>query len=713
VTTTPARVSEPLAAMARFIVVGGLIAFFCWFSINFTRQPGTGSTIWIASGLLTGVLLTSPRRLWPGYVLVALAGNLLARAAAGDAWYSVLGLGVASTLDALLVSLALAYYVKDVSDPGAIKIVGWVAVLSSIGASAISALLAATVDSAFGVASFWLIFGHWFAAHFLGMVVFATLTAVALQRGWRVFGKPGQRVELLLTTLLVAVVCFGIFSQSRYPLLFLVYPPLLLCAFRHRFDGVVLGMSVVAISAIAATLSGTGPLYHIAGTGVTERAFMLHIFLAVTSLLTLPVAVVLTESSFLGRRLRESERRYRVLADYASDLVVRVDASGRLLYVSPSAKEMLGWELDELAVRPVREIIHVEDLSVLAQTMKQLALVGGTSTATYRALHKDGHYVWIEARARAVPGSEADAAPEVVFACRDVTGRKQAEQALERRNLDLEASNEKLAGAQTQLLQSEKMASVGQLAAGVAHEINNPIGYVRSNLTSLTQYWQKINSVLEAYEQLEAALPAVPPEWNAVHTLKQRVELDYLRQDIVNLLDESVEGVTRVEKIVRDLRDFSHVDQAEWMPADIHDCIDSTLNVVWHELKYKGEVIKHYADLPLVQCLPFQLKQVFMNLLVNAAHAIERQGTITIRTEREHDNVRISFADTGKGIEPACLKRIFEPFFTTKPIGVGTGLGLSVSYGIIQKHGGTINVASDVGKGTTFTIRLPIIQAEA
>ncbi len=711
-TSTPARV-EISAAIARFTVLGILVALCCWFSIHLTRQPGVGATIWIASGLLTGVLLVSPRRLWLGYTIAAVAGNLIVRAAAGDAWYLVFGLGIASNLDACLVALALAYYVKDVSDPGKIKIVGWVAVLSSLGASAVAALLAATIAFISGVWSFWPVFFNWFSAHFLGMVVFATLTVVALQGGRRLFGKPSQRMELLLTTLLIAIVCFGIFTQSRFPLLFLVYPPLLLCAFRHRFDGVVSGMSVVVVSAVAATLSGNGPLYDMRGASEAERNFMLQVFLAVTSLLTLPVAVVLTEGSFLGRKLRESERRYRVLADYASDLVVRVDASGRLLYVSPSVKEMLGWEIDELTPNPVRDIIHPEDISMLAQTMKQLHLVGGTSTAIYRTRHKDGHYIWIEARARAVPSGEGHAASEVVFACRDVTGRKEAEQALEQRNVELEASNEKLAGAQTQLLQSEKMASVGQLAAGVAHEINNPIGYVRSNLTSLTQYWQKISSVLEAYDQLEAALPVVTPEWKAVQALKQRVELDYVRHDIVSLLAESVEGVTRVEKIVRDLRDFSHVDQAEWMTADIHECIDSTLNVVWHELKYKGEVVKHYGDLPLVQCLPFQLKQVFMNLLVNAAHAIERQGIITIRTEREHADVRISFTDTGKGIEPAILKRIFDPFFTTKAIGVGTGLGLSVSYGIIQKHGGTIEVASEVGKGTTFTIRLPIIQAPA
>jgi two-component system, NtrC family, sensor kinase len=185
-----------------------------------------------------------------------------------------------------------------------------------------------------------------------------------------------------------------------------------------------------------------------------------------------------------------------------------------------------------------------------------------------------------------------------------------------------------------------------------------------------------------------------------------------VRRDIVDLLAESVEGVTRVEKIVKDLKDFSHVDEAEWQDADIHEAIDSTLNVVWHELKYKGELVKEYGDLPRIQCLPFQLKQVIMNLLVNAAHAIDQRGTIRIRTQAEDDNVLVSVSDTGKGIEPHHLNRIFEPFFTTKPVGVGTGLGLSVSYSIVQKHNGSIDVASEPGKGTTFTIRLPIVHGE-
>ena len=195
--------------------------------------------------------------------------------------------------------------------------------------------------------------------------------------------------------------------------------------------------------------------------------------------------------------------------------------------------------------------------------------------------------------------------------------------------------------------------------------------------------------------------------------MKQEAEWDYLKQDIFDLLKESTDGIERVKRIVQDLKDFSHVDEAEWQWVDLHKGIDSTLNVVHNEIKYNAEVIKEYGDIPQVECLAHQLNQVFMNILVNASHAIgpEGHGRITIRTGAQDDMVWIEIADNGKGIAPENVKRIFDPFFTTKPIGKGTGLGLSLSYGIIDKHHGKIEVESEVGKGTTFRIWLPKRQA--
>jgi signal transduction histidine kinase len=182
-----------------------------------------------------------------------------------------------------------------------------------------------------------------------------------------------------------------------------------------------------------------------------------------------------------------------------------------------------------------------------------------------------------------------------------------------------------------------------------------------------------------------------------------------LKEDIFSLLGESKDGLGRVRKIVQDLKSFSRVGEQEWQEADLHQGLDSTLNIVWNELKYKCKVVKEYGDIPHVYCLISQINQVFMNLLVNASHAIETQGTITIRTRQTDENwVCVEVGDTGKGIAPEHITRIFEPFFTTKPVGMGTGLGLSLSYGIVQRHGGRIEVDSQIGIGSNFRLLLPI-----
>ena len=276
---------------------------------------------------------------------------------------------------------------------------------------------------------------------------------------------------------------------------------------------------------------------------------------------------------------------------------------------------------------------------------------------------------------------------------------------------ELAHSNEKLHTAQDQLLQSEKMASIGQLAAGVAHEINNPIGYVYSNLHALETYVEKVFQVIAAYEQAEASIADAATISN-IEQVKRSADLAFLKEDVVALMGESREGITRVKKIVQDLKDFSHVGaEDEWQWADLHQGLDSTLNVAGSEIKYKAHVIRDYGDLPKIECVPSQLNQVFLNLLVNAAHAIEEQGTISVHSGVQGSEVWVEISDTGMGIAPENLARIFDPFFTTKPIGKGTGLGLSLSYGIVQKHHGRIEVRSEPARGTTFRVWLPIRRA--
>lgn len=280
---------------------------------------------------------------------------------------------------------------------------------------------------------------------------------------------------------------------------------------------------------------------------------------------------------------------------------------------------------------------------------------------------------------------------------------------------ELEDANQQVGELRGQLLHSEKLAAIGQLAAGVAHEINNPVGFVNANLGALKGYVKDLLRMLRAYEaacgemKIDSAVDA------KLQQLRRDLELDYLRDDAPILIDESLEGLSRVCRIVQDLKCFAHADvNEERMFADLHECLDSALNIATNEIKYKAVVVKDYAALPEVECVPSQLNQVFLNLLVNAAQAMAEsgRGTISVRTRREGAKACVEISDTGCGIAPAVLSRIFEPFFTTKPVGMGTGLGLSLSYGIVHRHGGQIEVDSVVGKGTTFRVVLPISRPE-
>lgn len=290
----------------------------------------------------------------------------------------------------------------------------------------------------------------------------------------------------------------------------------------------------------------------------------------------------------------------------------------------------------------------------------------------------------------------------------EIEERKSAHAALEREKEEQRILIKKLEDAHNQLLQSEKLASIGQLAAGVAHEINNPIGFVNSNLGTLRTYVNNLLQLIDIYESGQHLLAADPVLHNCVKDARMKADLDFLREDIGMLISESIDGTARVRRIVQDLRDFSRVDSVEWQLADLHAGLESTLNMVWNEIKFKADVVREFGTLPQVECRLSQVNQVFMNLLVNAVQSIPEHGTITLRSGCSDDQVWVSISDTGHGIPQEIMTRIFDPFFTTKPVGKGTGLGLSVSYGIVHKHGGHIDVQSQLGQGSTFTIWLPV-----
>lgn len=295
---------------------------------------------------------------------------------------------------------------------------------------------------------------------------------------------------------------------------------------------------------------------------------------------------------------------------------------------------------------------------------------------------------------------------------KEVAERKRAERTLKQKNAELARAYAEIREAQAQLIQQEKMASVGQLAAGVAHEINNPMAFIIGNLESLrgysgrvAEYFAKEDEALSGRAEGQGDVASIRAKLSEI---KRSLKIGYVLGDIDDLIKETLEGAGRVKSIVQDLRGFARVD-TEYRMADINEGIEKTINIIWNEIKYKARLTKELGDIPLTRCNLGQLNQVFMNILLNGVQAIESQGEIGIKTWAEDGNIFVAIADNGSGIAPEVLGKIFEPFFTTKEVGKGTGLGLSVTYDIVKKHDGKVLVKSEVGKGTTFTVVIPIV----
>jgi two-component system, NtrC family, sensor kinase len=284
-----------------------------------------------------------------------------------------------------------------------------------------------------------------------------------------------------------------------------------------------------------------------------------------------------------------------------------------------------------------------------------------------------------------------------------------AKRALELKLEELRRANQEIKNTQSTLVQSAKMISLGQIVAGVAHELNNPIAFIYSNMHHLNEYLDKFSQLVKEYRRLSVQLPEKTQK--ELSKKEADLEIDYILKDMSELIKSVVDGANRTKDIVTGLRTFSRMDEAIFRSENIEDGLKSTLKLLNAEFRGRVTVHEEYGGLPLVECNISQLNQVFMNLLTNASHAIEGKGEIWVRTRAETEHIRIEIEDTGAGIAPQHLEKIFDPFFTTKKVGQGTGLGLSIAYGLIQKHQGEIAVRSHVGKGTKFIITLPIHQS--
>ena len=433
-----------------------------------------------------------------------------------------------------------------------------------------------------------------------------------------------------------------------------------------------------------------------------------------------------------------NEELYRTLAravEQSSSSVVITATDGTIEYVNPKFCEITGYDLEEVIGRNPLNESRSQFPDIFGDAWDTVS-AGGEWRGDRQNRRKNGGSFWGSVSISPVRNGE-DEISHYLVVWEDITERKKAEYELRKNKAELLVKHEQLKGlleqaemakkdrentmvelekaysdlkaTQSKVLQQEKMASIGQLAAGVAHEINNPMGFISSNLGTLGKYIERMNDFIQAKSEAIEALPDKEVA-EALRNKRKTLKLDYILEDGRELIKESLDGAERVRTIVKNMKSFSRVDEAESKPADINECIVSTINIVWNELKYKASLIKELGDIPLTICYPQQINQVIMNLLVNASHAIEERGEITVRTWHENGSIYASVSDTGCGMPPEVVNRIFEPFFTTKEVGKGTGLGLSITYDIVKAHNGEITVESEPGKGTTFTVRLPLVK---
>jgi len=402
------------------------------------------------------------------------------------------------------------------------------------------------------------------------------------------------------------------------------------------------------------------------------------------------------DQSVAERRIRDLESYNQNIIQNLNSALLVVDLDGRIVFSNPPAEEILGESAEAIRGRPIwpwfagvpQDEIHVARTLETGERFK-----GYESTLT----RSDGTRVPIGISSAPVSDGAGNKLGAVaVFS--DLTEIKLL---------------------QRKVLQTEKMASIGQLAAGVAHEINNPMGFIHANLFQMAEYMTDLHRVWKGVEALQSAaaggdLAEIQRSSNELAAVSNEVNIAFVLSDFAKAIRESQEGSERIRHIVNDLRDFSHRDSEHPALADVNQFLDSTAGIVWPMMKHLVVLEKEYRNLPKVHCYPMQLQQVFMNLMVNAYQAIEQRigdsgeaGTIWLRTEPRDGGVAVVVKDTGVGIPPENLDRIFDPFFTTKKVGMGTGLGLSTCFNIIERHGGNLVAESEPGVETVFTVWLP------
>lgn len=408
------------------------------------------------------------------------------------------------------------------------------------------------------------------------------------------------------------------------------------------------------------------------------------------------------ENILRERELRWSEERYRLIAEHATDLIAIVDKKGNFLYNSPSYQRLLGYSLDEFRSGRIFDHIHPDDCDFVRDAIKHTFVSGNCGLFEYRFQHSDGCWCALEAQASVIRQDSGDSDQLVLFA-RDITERKEAEQA--RCKMEVE------------LRHAQKMESIGQLAAGIAHEINTPTQYIGDNANFLKEAFEDLQGLILQYRNILQTGGDVSQLQEAADQAEEEADWHFLEDEIPSSLNHAMSGVEQVSRIVNALKEFSHPGSDERTMVDLNHAIESTVTVARNEWKYVAEVqLDLDSGLSSVACYPGEFNQAILNLITNAAHAIgdvldpneESKGSISISTRPRDQGVEITVKDTGKGISPELRQKIFEPFFTTKEVGKGTGQGLAIVHSVIvEKHAGKVRLDSEVGKGSTFTLWIP------
>lgn len=410
--------------------------------------------------------------------------------------------------------------------------------------------------------------------------------------------------------------------------------------------------------------------------------------------------------------LKESEDFSRAVftASQTGMLIILKDTR-QIMDANPAAAEILGCEVEDLLGHLTNDCIPSVDgdSCLISQNAEQ----GDELNVPGEMIHRDGHTIQVM---RSITHIKSSTQGLILFGFMDITALKEAEDKLMASNEQLSQALVELQEHKNRVVQSEKLASIGQLAAGVAHEINNPVGYVTSNLGTISEYAVTMKELLEVYADLDQ----LPVEESVdrtqlqkrVNNIREEEDLDFILDDLGSVLKESMEGVHRVAEIVQNLKSFAREDSNEKSSHNVNEGIEAVTKVIWNELKYRCEVEHHLNPIPEVEGHGGQINQVVMNMMVNASQAMpEEGGLLKVGTSLVNNEVEIKISDNGSGMTEDTLNKVFDPFFTTKDVGVGTGLGLSIGHGIIEDHGGRIEVESEVGRGTTFRIYLPTVTA--